>query len=111
APPLVLFMLDPDAPTPDNPNRITILHALQSSLVPSEENPLQLTANAPPVTPYRGPGPPAGSAPHRYIFLFYEEPLDFQLPEGFNATQRAGFDLASFVAATRLGDPVGAVFF
>ncbi|CAI6333730.1 unnamed protein product [Periconia digitata] len=103
----LVIMLDLDAPYADlNRTASPLCHWIKT---PSSE----------PVA-YLPPNPPAGSAPHRYVFLAYGLPANngngtFVLPEGFqdlNATvmERIVFDLEGFETAAGLVGPVGATW-
>lgn len=106
----IIFMIDPDAPTPQNPTSAQILHYLQPNVTGNAGTGILLNASPATVT-YRGSGPPAGSDAHRYIFVVYQQPSGFRLPDGFNASQRAGFDLDEIVQLTQLEMPVAGAFF
>jgi phosphatidylethanolamine-binding protein len=70
-----------------------------------------------PVAPYRGPGPPPPSAPHRYVFLLYEQ------PEGFDAEKfapggqpmsrpaRMRYDYDAFAKEANLGPVIASTYF
>lgn len=74
----LVVSLDIDAPFPSFAVLGPILHWIQSGLKPAQKNgKLSLTATDPFVADYIGPGPPPGSAPHRYCFFLYEQPAGF----------------------------------
>lgn len=51
---------------------------------------------------YNGPSPPAGSGPHRYLFLLYQS--NDKIPERkFDTLQRLRFPLQQYVTDTQLG--------
>jgi phosphatidylethanolamine-binding protein len=68
------------------------------------------------VAEYVGAGPPPGAAPHRYVFLLYEQPEDFdvkklgQVAESgtFPIRKRARYDFEGLVRDAKLGTPVAA---
>lgn len=67
---------------------------------------------------YAGPGPPPVSGPHRYIFLLYEQPADFDLkkyapPAGqkVGISKRVRYDLEAFEKEAGLGAVVAANYF
>ncbi|KAK3943393.1 phosphatidylethanolamine-binding protein [Diplogelasinospora grovesii] len=69
----VVVALDLDPPFPSFPVMGPILHGLHADLTPGttvEEG----EANTEPIAVYVGPGPPPPSAPHRYVFLVFEQP-------------------------------------
>ncbi|KAG8407769.1 hypothetical protein J3459_018363 [Metarhizium acridum] len=66
--------LDLDAPHPSFPFLSPILHWIQPGLQASDEDGEGvLKASEPSISDYAPPGPPPGSPPHRYCFL-YEQP-------------------------------------
>ena len=75
--------LDLDAPFVSLPVLGPILHWVQSGLVAGADGVLE--AKAPFTANYIGPAPPPGAAPHRYVFLLYEQP--------------AGYDVAKYAPA------------
>ncbi|KAI9663039.1 MAG: hypothetical protein M1821_008087 [Bathelium mastoideum] len=117
-----VIMIDPDAPTPQQPTEAQILHWLQPSVRVSTNSsstssasalsPITLAASAPPQATYLQPSPPPGSAAHRYIQYLFVQPKDFQIPAAFadfgKGSNRSSFDVASFVQASGLQGPVAA---
>jgi phosphatidylethanolamine-binding protein len=106
-------MIDPDAPTPQNPSAAQILHWLQPDLhlTSNTSTGAVLQANSPAPAPYLRPAPPAGSPAHRYIqYLFAQPSTSFQVPANFTSflSTRTRFDVASFATAARLMGPVAA---
>ncbi|KAJ4485213.1 PEBP-like protein [Lentinula aciculospora] len=86
-----LVMTDPDAPSKADPKyrqfRHWVITGLQSpatSQNPSGTASLIALKTRASTTPYRPPGPPPGSGPHRYCFLLFQEPTgdSFTIPEG-----------------------------
>ncbi|KAJ3751378.1 PEBP-like protein [Lentinula detonsa] len=86
-----LVMTDPDAPSRADPKYRQFRHWVITGLKspPTSQNPsgtASLTAlkTEASTTPYRPPGPPPGSGPHRYCFLLFQEPIgdSFSIPEG-----------------------------
>ncbi|KAF6252583.1 phosphatidylethanolamine-binding protein [Scenedesmus sp. NREL 46B-D3] len=61
-----LLMVDPDAPSPDNPAVREWLHWAVTNIPAGSD-----VANGFTVTEYAGPTPPRGT--HRYILLLYEQ--------------------------------------
>lgn len=77
---------------------------------------------------FRGPNPPAGSGPHRfvilpclenskvltgsarYVFLLYVQPAGFEY-SFLDLADRAGFNLSGFAVRTGMGDPVAGTYF
>ncbi|ODM16091.1 hypothetical protein SI65_08525 [Aspergillus cristatus] len=72
-----------DAPFPSLPILGPILHWIQPDIQvqqiasPSTSASSTLKMTAPFVANYIGPALPPGSAPHRYVFLLYEQPEGF----------------------------------
>ncbi|KAK1753134.1 phosphatidylethanolamine-binding protein [Echria macrotheca] len=76
----IAFSIDLDAPFPSWPILGPILHGIQTDLVVVADGaegggfvPLEAKTKEWRVV-YRGPGPPRPSAPHRYVFLLFEQP-------------------------------------
>lgn len=74
-----------------------------------------ISGEAPFMVDYAGPGPPSFSAPHRYVFILYEQPDDFDYakyaPKGgkkVGIPPRISYDLKAFERRAKLG-PVVAV--
>lgn len=113
----VVIMIDPDAPSPDNPTRRSILHWLaggisQTPVTSGGNNMLAgqrtLTNSTPAAVPYAAPGPPLNSSAHRYILYAFKQPANFAIPSIFNASNRANFDIERFVRDSNLGTPAAA---
>jgi phosphatidylethanolamine-binding protein (PEBP) family uncharacterized protein len=71
--------IDLDAPFPSFPVLGPILHGAQADLVPGAVDAdgfvaLEGGSAEWQVAPYVGPGPPPLSAPHRYVFMVFEQP-------------------------------------
>ena len=69
------MMIDPDAPTPDDPKFGYWRHWVVTS-IPSPSattSPDDITARGKTLTQYLAPGPKDESGPHRYLFLLFEE--------------------------------------
>ncbi|PIL34837.1 hypothetical protein GSI_02624 [Ganoderma sinense ZZ0214-1] len=112
----VLAMIDPDAPTPENPTaaQFRLLLAPNMTLSGSLAEGAMLVNNTPAITDFLRPNPPAGSDPHRFILLLFAQPTNFsQVVQGIvNAsTPRNGFNISAFAMQTALGSPVGGNFF
>ena len=68
-------MIDPDAPTPDDPKFAYWRHWVVCS-IPSPSattSPEDITTRGKTLTQYLAPGPKDESGPHRYLFLLFEE--------------------------------------
>jgi phosphatidylethanolamine-binding protein (PEBP) family uncharacterized protein len=69
------MMIDPDAPTPDDPKFGYWRHWVVAS-IPSPSattSPDDITTRGTTLTQYLAPGPKDESGPHRYLFLLFEE--------------------------------------
>lgn len=82
-------MIDPDAPSQDQPFLGQMLHWMVLNISIHEK---QGTT----IMPYRGPNPGRGTGPHRYIFLFFwhEQPL---VMRGRPRKRRQHFDIDQWV--------------
>ncbi|KAJ4345483.1 uncharacterized protein N0V89_011615 [Didymosphaeria variabile] len=65
-----LLLVDPDAPTPDDPKFAYWRHWVVSRIPSSSPSP----SNGTTLTQYLAPGPKDESKPHRYLYLLYREP-------------------------------------
>lgn len=114
--PLLVMMVDPDAPTPEAPTAGFFLHWMASNMVTTmggANGEAVLTNSTPNIASYVPPGPPATSSAHRYIFYAFEQPANFALPPQFanvNDANRVKFDVKAFAQAANLGAPVAANF-
>ena len=113
--------LDIDAPFPSFGILGPILHWIQPGLEPEQaaDGRFVLTSSGTPfVANYIGPAPPPGSAPHRYVFLLYEQPADFDVKnyapsEGKNLGNwhRMRYDLGAFEKEAKLGPVLASNYF
>jgi phosphatidylethanolamine-binding protein (PEBP) family uncharacterized protein len=68
------MMIDPDAPTPDDPKFGYWRHWVVASIpIDSPASADDIAAKGKTLTPYLAPGPKDESGPHRYLFLLFEE--------------------------------------
>lgn len=79
-----VIMVDPDAPSPNNPIYRYFLHFL-------------LINNNQIMMPYKSPEPPKNSGLHRYIFHLYKQQSAIPVNQIQLSDHRAKFDLDSFV--------------
>jgi hypothetical protein len=79
----LIICLDLDPPFASFPFAGPINHWLQSGfrLSPPSSSTSNLTTTDPFIINYFRPGPPPGAGPHRYLFLFYEQPESFDVKE------------------------------
>ncbi|KUI63105.1 OV-16 antigen [Cytospora mali] len=97
-----LMLVDPDAPTPDDPKYAFWRHWVITGLEPLSGEGKVVAATKQPATSYHPPGPTKESKPHRYLFLLFREPighgLDIRAEDvgGEEFTQRRSFHPAEF---------------
>ncbi|KAI0078222.1 PEBP-like protein [Panus rudis PR-1116 ss-1] len=112
--PFVVAAVDLDAPTPQNPTSAQIRHFLGGDfhLVPTRgTNTEPLVNSTAAVSEFRQPTPPAGSDPHRYVFLLFNQPAGFdQQTIVTPATSIANFNISQFAEEVGLGNPIGGTF-
>ncbi|KAH9479679.1 hypothetical protein JR316_0008274 [Psilocybe cubensis] len=110
--PFVIATVDLDPPTPQAPTLAQIRHFLGGNFVykaPKES--VLLTNRTPAVSEFRQPTPPAGSDPHRYVFLLFEQSKTFNDQTLITPTSPIfNFNISSFAAAVGLGQPIGGTF-
>ncbi|KAH8822141.1 phosphatidylethanolamine-binding protein [Flagelloscypha sp. PMI_526] len=68
-----IFMVDPDAPTPQNRSLGQVVHFIQPDFVLQDCGELLKSERNSTIVPYLGPGPPPGSDPHRYTQVIFEQ--------------------------------------
>lgn len=111
--------LDIDAPFPSFGVLGPILHWIQPGLKAEfQDGGFRLKATAPFVANYIGPAPPPGSAPHRYMFMLYEQPEGFEggkyAPAGGEEMGNWGrirYDLDSWAEEIGLGGVIAVNYF
>ncbi|KAF8591043.1 PEBP-like protein [Ramaria rubella] len=108
----VVAMIDPDAPTPQDPTRAQIRHflggnfRLQGRL--SAIGPGTILVNTTPaLSEYHQPTPPNTSDPHRYTWLLFRQPLDFPTSVSPNTTN---FNISAFAEEFHLGQALAGNF-
>jgi phosphatidylethanolamine-binding protein (PEBP) family uncharacterized protein len=113
----MVISLDIDAPFSSFRVLGPILHWIQPGLESSSEE-IILKSTAPFVADYIGPAPPPGPAPHRYVFLLYEEPIGFDggryAPAdgaGMSNWYRMRYDLDAWEGEIGLGSALGVNYF
>ena len=96
-PSLTLLLLDPDAPTPDDPKFAFWRHWVITA-IPGDA---QEVSEGKELTPYLAPGPKDESGPHRYLFLLFREPEEFEVGRedvgGEEFVERRSFPAGEFV--------------
>ncbi|PPQ77439.1 hypothetical protein CVT25_011021 [Psilocybe cyanescens] len=109
----VVVLLDPDAPTPQNPNVSEFLHFLGGDFSADSTSGL-LSNSTPALMEFFPPTPPPGSDPHRYVLLVFNQPdsFDVDAPTLINATTpRTNFSVTDFAQAVDLGDAIAGNYF
>ncbi|KIW98571.1 uncharacterized protein Z519_00232 [Cladophialophora bantiana CBS 173.52] len=111
----LVVSLDLDAPFPSFAPLSPALHWLQAGLAVQGASG-DLTSPDPAIASWAGPGPPPISGPHRYIFLLYEQPADFDTrmftkTRGFGIRDRMRWDLSRFEKQAKLRPAVAATYF
>ncbi|CAN7990579.1 unnamed protein product [Ixodes hexagonus] len=105
-----IMMLDPDAPSRKNPKYRSWVHWL----VVNAEGPN--TGRVDPgnvIQSYKGPGPPSGTGPHRYVFFVFcqgKRRLNAKTIKGW-VSDRPGFNLAKFRRRANLHLPFATNFY
>ena len=117
----MVINVDLDAPFPSFNVLSPILHWIQPGLQPQAADggvTKLLASDTPWMVDYAGPGPPPGSAVHRYLFLLYEQPAEFDPkksapPEGKSVGpwSRIRYDLGAFEKKIGLGLVLAANYF
>jgi len=104
-----------DGNTPGSAEKQPNVHYLENNLSfgsVADEEVSFTSAATPAVIRYAGPGPAAGSGPHRYTMLLFAQPATFTAP----ATPAAGssvtrVDIPAYISAAGLGSPLAGVYF
>ncbi|KAM3510294.1 hypothetical protein MY10362_000081 [Beauveria mimosiformis] len=121
----IAVCLDLDAPFPSFSVLGPLAHWIQTDLVPVEDSLehgfTKLETDARRIMPYIGPGPPSPSAPHRYVFLLWKQPVSvgsvdevsavLSLPAEPGLTARIRWDQSLFEKQMGLGEPLAMNYF
>lgn len=91
-------------------------HDLTPSPSESGASILKASEGTPAIAHFAGPGPPPPSSPHRYIFMLYEQPADFDpkvLSDGKPMARlaRMRFDYPALEKAAKLGPVIASNYF
>jgi len=97
-----IMMVDPDAPSPEDPKNREWLHWLIVNTRGTEIDRGDILCN------YMGPAPPKGR--HRYVFLLFEQLDNADIPAQ-GISQRAKFSASNFAKSFKMGTPVAATYF
>ncbi|GJE97182.1 PEBP-like protein [Phanerochaete sordida] len=110
----VVATVDPDAPTPADPTVAQIRHFLAGNFVRGRITGLEqvtLVNETVPLSGWQQPTPPAGSPAHRYIFLLFEQPKDFNSQTFVTPnTSISNFNISQFAQEVGLGNPIAGSF-
>ncbi|KAG9218869.1 hypothetical protein CCMSSC00406_0001017 [Pleurotus cornucopiae] len=109
----VLAIVDPDAPTPQNTSISQFRHMLGGDFRANATGGLLMNTSAA-LSDFVPPTPPAGSDPHRYVILLFNQSANFDTnaPPLVNAsTPRTNFNISMFASALQLGTPIAGTFF
>lgn len=94
-----LLLIDPDAPTPDDPKFAYWRHWVITNIPFSSES--GDVKDGKTITQYLAPGPKDESGPHRYLFLLFKEPQGFSVEKsdvgGEEFVDRRSFGAKEFV--------------
>lgn len=105
-----LAMVDPDAPSRENPKFREWHHWLVGNIQGGDMKKSEVLSD------YIGSGPPKGTGLHRYIILVYKQPekLNFskvdKLPNN-SGDKRGKFSISKFATQFQLGSPVAGNFY
>ncbi|XP_034838238.1 protein D2-like [Maniola hyperantus] len=105
-----LALVDPDAPSRENPKFREWHHWLVGNILGGDMNKGEVLSD------YIGSGPPKGTGLHRYIFLVYkqQDKCDFskvpKLPNN-SGEKRGNFSISKFAQQFKLGTPVAGNFY
>lgn len=77
---LTLVITDPDAPSRTDKKWSEFCHYVEADIKVSEKEG-GILENGKVLEPYVGPGPPAGTGLHRYVFLLYKQPPGVTAPQ------------------------------
>ncbi|QIW95457.1 hypothetical protein AMS68_000975 [Peltaster fructicola] len=112
----IAIMIDVDAPYESFSILSPILHWVQTGLTAGPDG--TLTSSVTTTADWVQPAPPPGAGPHKYIVVLYPQPVGFDaskwsnyITQPMSLTKRIRFDLAGFVAAAGLGEPLAASYF
>lgn len=94
-----VLMIDPDAPTPQNPTSALIRHWLVSDVAPTTTPANISSGNV--LSAYRSPSPPANSTAHRYLTLLLRQMPSVPVSLG-NQTAIQSFNLNAFIQQNSL---------
>ncbi|EIN14351.1 PEBP-like protein, partial [Punctularia strigosozonata HHB-11173 SS5] len=97
--------VDPDAPTPQQPNISQIRHFVGGGFRLAGVPTFNTT---PAISDFVQPSPPTNSDSHRYILLLWHQPADF--PTSIDPSIE-DFNVTAFAEQVGLGEPIAGNFF
>jgi phosphatidylethanolamine-binding protein (PEBP) family uncharacterized protein len=103
-----LMMVDPDAPSPENPTLADYRHWLVVNIQGRYLVDGMLYGEV--LTNYMGPSPPQGSGYHRYFLYLFKQPNESMHFDAVPAS-RSQFNPEEFANKYNLGEPVAVNFF
>ncbi|SPO03992.1 uncharacterized protein DNG_06675 [Cephalotrichum gorgonifer] len=119
----LIYLLDADAPSRDDPNARNLRHYLAgnytissttSSLLPTAQRLFLPTANANPFTQFQPPAPAPNTGVHRFVYALYTQPPNFNTAN-FDivgmSTETSNWSLPDWRMQLGLGPAIGATFF
>lgn len=108
-PSYTMLMIDGNYVGSSNPSGLN-LHWLENNVQIGTDG---TTANTTAATiPYAGPNPGAGTGPHRYTILLYQQPSNFTAPASPVANSGVHMiDLATYVQAAGLTGPLAGLYY
>jgi len=95
------MLIDPDAPTPDDPKFSYWRHWIVTNIASADLDASDIVKSGKTLTQYLAPGPKDESGPHRYLFLLFKEPEGLNLEKsdvgGEEFVARRSFGAKEFV--------------
>eukprot|EP01116_Phalansterium_solitarium_P022556 TRINITY_DN748_c0_g1_i4.p1 TRINITY_DN748_c0_g1~~TRINITY_DN748_c0_g1_i4.p1 ORF type:complete len:290 (-),score=47.63 TRINITY_DN748_c0_g1_i4:513-1382(-) len=107
----LLVMLDPDAPSRQEPTRAPVRHWLVGNIIGSEFHVGSFGNASVTISPYRGPGPPNGTGLHRYGFFAFAQPTPTLAFDPLNISLITNFDVVGFLEHYGIGSVASSNYF
>jgi len=100
--PYLITIVDPDAPSPPNRSEAQFLHFIGPDYISNaltNGTVFVLLNTSAAIEEFVPPTPPAGSIAHRYVVSCYlQNSTGIKAPASFNASNRANFNLTTFIS-------------
>eukprot|EP01116_Phalansterium_solitarium_P011080 TRINITY_DN26688_c0_g1_i1.p1 TRINITY_DN26688_c0_g1~~TRINITY_DN26688_c0_g1_i1.p1 ORF type:complete len:175 (-),score=39.42 TRINITY_DN26688_c0_g1_i1:323-847(-) len=106
----LLAMLDPDAPSHQNPTRAPIRHWLVGNIPGTDLAVGNVTTSSLTLTPYAGPQPSQGTGFHRYVLFVFQQPAPV-VKYAPLSSNRTNFDVDGFLDLYGIADKQISNFF